>query len=298
MIGTRISAGDRNMGLFTRISGVLRANINELIARAEDPEKMLNTAIEEMQKQLIEAKSRVAMAIADEKRLMKKLDLETEKGEDWEKKAMSAVRASRDDLAVEALGRKKQHESAAKMYRDQLDSQRLAVDELKRALTALTAKLDETKRKRTILMARAKRAEAQRHVASTLHAANETSAAERLERLEARVERAEAEAEATWEVAALTDGVSADQDLADEIALLGAGEDDDLAALKAKMHEQGMLEAGTETPKALGSGADFRDVDDLPDDDEEEELAASLPTLNDDEDDDLPTEDVAAASKS
>lgn len=278
-------SGRENMGLFSRISDLLRANINEIITKAEDPEKMLNTAIEEMQKQLIEAKSRVAMAIADEKRMLKKCELDRERAADWEKKAMSAVRARRDDLAVEALSRKKEHEAAGRMYEDQLRSQRGAVDELKRALTSLTAKLEETKRKRTILMARAKRAEAQRHIATTLHAANETSAAERLERLEARVERAEAEAEATWEVAALTDG-SPDRDLSDEIALLGAPDlDDDLLALKDRMREQGMLNTGSEAARALPAG-DLPQVNDEPEDDEEA-LAQSLPPVDEETSGDL-----------
>lgn len=262
------------MGLLSRIGDVLRANINEIISKAEDPEKMLNAAIEEMQKQLIEAKSRVAMAIADEKRLLKKYELEREKSDEWEKKAMSAVRASRDDLAVEALAKKKEHSAAAQLFDDQLGSQKAAVDELKRALSALTSKLEDTKRKRTILMARAKRAEAQRHIASTLHAANETSAAERLERLEARVERAEAEAEATWEVAALTDGLDRD-----EFALLEAPSDnEELQALKARMKEQGLLGAGG-GQKALPAPAAAADEDD------DDDLAASLPPVEADDDD-------------
>ncbi len=212
-----------DMGLFQRISDLLRSNINDLISRAEDPEKLLNAAIEEMQKQIIEAKSRVAMSIADEKRLQKHHEAQLAKSTDWEKKAMSAVRAARDDLAVEALAKKKEHSKAAMQFEEQLDSQRAAVDELKKALTELTSKLDETKRKRQILLARAKRAEAQRHVAATLAAAGESSAFERLEKLEAKIERAEAEAEATWEVASLSSG-SHDRDLSEEIRLLDAGD--------------------------------------------------------------------------
>ena len=243
------------MGLFQRISDLLRSNINDLISKAEDPEKLLNAAIEEMQKQIIEAKSRVAMSIADEKRLQKQYDSQMAKATDWEKKAMSAVRAGRDDLAVEALAKKKEHQRAAQTFEEQLASQKAAVDELKRALTELTSKLDDTKRKRQILLARAKRAEAQKHVAATLAAAGESSAHERLERLEARIERAEAEAEATWEVASLSSG-SHDQDLADEIRMLGSGVDmdDDLAELKGKMRDMGMLESGER--KALPSGED------------------------------------------
>lgn len=280
------------MGLFSRLSGVLRANINEIISKAEDPEKMLNTAIEEMQKQLIEAKSRVAMAIADEKRLLKKFELDRERATEWEKKAMSAIRAKRDDLAVEALARKKEHQAAGRVYEEQLGSQRAAVDDLKRALYTLTSKLEETKRKRTILMARAKRAEAQRHIATTLHAASDSSATDRLERLEARVERAEAEAEANWEVAAITEG-DLDRGLSDEIALLEAPAlDDDLLALKDRMRDEGMLGTGSEVPMALPAGdtdpgSDITSAQAIEQDDDLDALASSLPPLEDEPSDDL-----------
>lgn len=256
------------MGLFQRISDLLRSNINDLISKAEDPEKLLNAAIEEMQKQIIEAKSRVAMSIADEKRLQKQFESQSAKAADWEKKAMSAVKAGRDDLAVEALAKKKEHARAAAQFEDQLRSQKAAVDELKKALTELTSKLDETKRKRQLLLARAKRAEAQKHVAATLTAAGESSAHERLERLEARVELAEAEAEATWEVASLSSG-SADQDLAEEIGMLGTGVeiDDDLMELKSKMHSMGMLETGE--VKALPPGESDFDAEEASDADRE-----------------------------
>lgn len=254
------------MGLFQRISDLLRSNINDLISKAEDPEKMLNAAIQEMQKQIIEAKSRVAMSIADEKRLSKQHERHQLKAEDWEKKAMAAVRAGRDDLAVEALARKKENLAAAAQFEDQLAGQREAVQALNSALGELTAKLQETKRKRTLLLARAKRAEAQRHIASTLSAVSENSASERLERLEARVERAEAEAEATWEIAAYANG-SQDRDLATEIDMLESGPlSDDLAALKEKMSDMGMLESGDRPAGALMSGElDDDDDDDLSD---------------------------------
>jgi phage shock protein A len=238
------------MGLFQRIGDILRSNINDLIARAEDPERMLNAAIEDMKRQVAEAKSRVASSIADQSRLVTQRDREQKKADSWEEKAMTAVKAGRDDLAVEALAKKREHQSAADMYEDQLETQRIAVDELKRALGELVTKLEETKRKRNLLVARAKRAEAQRHLAVTLSAAHESSASERLERLEARIEREEAEAEATWEVAALSPG-GYDNDLSEEIAQLGAGSpEDDLATLKEKMRQ---MSAG-EDKKALPSG--------------------------------------------
>lgn len=240
------------MGLLRRISDILKSNISDLVARAEDPEKLLNSAIEDMQRQLIEAKSRVAVSIADEKRLQKQLEATQAKSTDWEKKAMAAVRAGRDDLAMEALAKKKEHDSSALQFEQQLVGQRAAVEELKKALSALTAKIDETKRKRSLLVARAKRAEAQRHIAETLSITSDRSALDKIARMEEKVESIEADAEARWEIAAMSS--SHDRELEEQIKLLEAhAVDDDLAALKDKMRDMGMLAAGG-AKAALPSG--------------------------------------------
>lgn len=223
------------MNFFQRIANVLKANLNDLVSRAEDPEKVLNQAVEDMKKQLHEAKSRVAIAIADEKRLLQQKSGETARAEDWEKKAMAAVRAGRDDLAVQALAKKKEHEAAALQFEHQHGEQLAAVDELKRALTGLTAKIDEANRKRAVLVARVKRAEAQKAIAETLSVAGDRSALSTFDRMAEKVDRIEAEAGARMEVAALTSGTHDDQ-LAEKIRLLDASPvDDELAALKQKM---------------------------------------------------------------
>lgn len=258
-MGSRL--GRTDMGLLSRISDLLRSNINDLISRAEDPEKLLNAAIDDMQKQLVEAKSRVAMSIADEKRLEKQHKQESAKAEEWENKAMTAVRAGRDDLAVEALARKKEHRSAADQFQEQLRGQRTAVDELKRALTDLTGKLEDTRRRKTLLLARAKRAEAQRQLAATMNDKSHASAAERLERLESMVEREEARAEASWEFSAIGPG-SYESDLAKEIDALGPGGDnEDLDALKEKVRA---LDAGAESKKLPESTEDSSSESDTP----------------------------------
>src|SRR5215471_1649074 len=99
------------MGLFDRLSTLLRSNINDLISRAEDPEKMLNQIIVDMRSQLAKAKQQVATAIADEKRLRDQADAEFKQGSDWEAKAMLAIKESRDDLAKQALMRQSEHNS-------------------------------------------------------------------------------------------------------------------------------------------------------------------------------------------
>jgi len=100
------------MGIFDRLSSLLRSNINDLISRAEDPEKMLNQILVDMRGQLAKAKQQVATAIADEKRLRDQADAEFRQVHDWEQKAMLAVKENRDDLAKQALMRQGEHLSA------------------------------------------------------------------------------------------------------------------------------------------------------------------------------------------
>ena len=96
------------MGIFSRLGTLIKSNINDLITKAEDPEKMLSQVLLEMQQQLVEAKKQVAVSIADEKRIQKQAEAETEKSKEWERKAMMAVRAGDDALAKEALRRASQ----------------------------------------------------------------------------------------------------------------------------------------------------------------------------------------------
>src|SRR5437762_14197937 len=91
------------MGLFDRLSTLLRSNINDLISRAEDPEKMLTQILVDMRSQLVKAKQQVATAIADEKRLRDQADAEYRQAQDWEQKAILAEKEGRDDLANQAV---------------------------------------------------------------------------------------------------------------------------------------------------------------------------------------------------
>src|SRR3978361_1358752 len=91
------------MGIFSRLGTLIKSNINDLITKAEDPEKMLTQVLMEMQQQLVEAKKAVAVAIADEKKLQKQYTAEADKSKEWERKAMVAVRAGGANLARPAL---------------------------------------------------------------------------------------------------------------------------------------------------------------------------------------------------
>ena len=221
------------MGIFGRIGTLLKANINDLVSKAEDPERILNQLILDMKEQLIEAKKQVAVAIADEKRLKKQLENELHMSREWEKKAMMAVRAGRDDLAKEALTRKQEHDNLTAEYKAHWEAQKAASDKLRDSLRQLNAKIEEAKRRKNLLIARQKRAEAQKTIQETMSGLNDTSAFDTFERMAGKIDQIEAEAEASAELA---EGITGDQ-LASQFDDLEAdhGGDEALAALKAKM---------------------------------------------------------------
>jgi phage shock protein A len=221
------------MGLFSRLGTLIRSNINELINKAEDPEKMLNQVLVDMKAQLVEAKKQVAVAIADEKRIKKQYEQEAAKAAEWERKAMLAVKAGDDNLARAALARKQEHDEVAETLKQQWEAQKQSVEQLKGALRGLDNKIEEAKRKRNILVSRQKRAEAQRTINETLSNINSTSAFDTFERMSDRVTQIEAEAEATAEIG----GALPEATLESQFKALEAssGVDDDLAALKSKM---------------------------------------------------------------
>jgi phage shock protein A len=241
------------MGIFSRLGTLIKSNINDLITKAEDPEKMLTQVLLEMQQQLVEAKKAVAVAIADEKKLQKQYTAEADKSKEWERKAMVAVRAGDDNLARQALARKQEHETIATQFQQQWLAQKQAVEKLKDALRLLNNKIEEAKRKKNILIARKKRAEAQQQIANTMQGLGDTSAFDTFDRMAERIQLMEAEAEAGAELAGELSGDTLESKFLQLEQAGGANEDDALSELKAKM---GMLEAPKgDNAKQLGAGA-------------------------------------------
>jgi phage shock protein A len=222
------------MGIFSRLGTLIKSNLNELISKAEDPQKMLNQIVLDMQNQLVEAKKQVAVSIADEKRLKKQLDEQGELSKEWERKAMMAVRGGDDVLAKEALRRKQEHDTQVLEFGKQWDLQKQAVDKLKDQLRTLNDKIEEAKRKKNILIARQKRAEAQKAIQDTMRGLSDTNAFDSFDRMSQRVDQIEAEAEASTELG----NELAGDTLAQKFKALestGAGADAALEELKAKM---------------------------------------------------------------
>jgi len=221
------------MGFLSRLARLIKSNINDLINKSEDPEKMLNQVIVDMNQQLIEAKKQVAVAIADEKRLRKQLEGEVGASADWEKKAMLAVRSGDDELAKEALLRKKEHDAIAMQYQQQWERQKALTDQLKTALKALSDKIGEAQRKKNVLIARKRRAEAMKSIQETMSGLSESSAFETFDRMAEQIDQMEAEAEAGAAVAEQYTGDLLKRRFSELEA--SAGADLELEALKRKM---------------------------------------------------------------
>ncbi len=253
------------MGIFDRLSTLIRSNLNDLISRAENPEKMLNQLIADMKGQLAKAKQQVASAIADEKKLQADAEAMRKQAEDWERRAMLAVQEGRDDLAKQALLRYNESMQGAQQLHETWVKHKAETENLKASLRGLNDKIEEAKRKKNILIARARRAEAQQRIQETMSGMSDKSAFESFERMTEKIEQQERKAIAAAE---LQNEFEGDQLLQQFQALEYKGApDQQLLELKAKM---GMLGAGSGGPaKQLGKGAGETVEAELVDDDDE-----------------------------
>ena len=194
------------MGLLERVSTLIRANLNDLIDRAEDPEKMIKQVILDMENQYLQVKTQVAVSIADQHMLEKKQHEQEDVARDWMRKAEIAVDKGQDDLARAALDRYQTGHRLAASFQEQVNDQKAQVETLKTALMKLEQKLDEAKSKREVLLARQRRSIALDRAAKAQVAVGDGSKSATFERLRERVNRTEATA--TAEVDLLTDDVA------------------------------------------------------------------------------------------
>jgi phage shock protein A len=240
------------MGIFDRLSTMLRSNINDLISRAENPEKMLNQLILDMKSQLAKAKQEVAGAIADEKKLQADAEAMRKQAEDWERRAMLAVQEGRDDLAKQALMRYNEHLQGGQQLHETWVKHKAETESLKGSLRQLNDKIEEAKRKKNILVARARRAEAQQRIQETMSGMSDKSAFESFERMTEKIEASERKAIAAAE---LQEEFTGDTLMRQFEALEYKGSaDQQLLELKAKM---GLLGAGgAGGTRQLGKGGE------------------------------------------
>lgn len=217
--------------VFDRISNIIRANINDMLDSAEDPEAMLNQIIRDMNDALRQADSDIADQIAQQKMLEGDLDAANRNRAAWESKAERAVEKSRDDLAREALLRVNDYAEQVSIYEKQLEGQKSVVTELKSKRDLLKSKYEQAVRNRDNLVARARAAQAKSKITNVSKKANTADYASELERMERKIRQQEARADADEQVA------ESKTSLEEEFEQLGADDkiNDQLAALKAKM---------------------------------------------------------------
>ena len=191
------------MALLERVGTLIRANLNDLVDKAEDPDKMIKQVILDMENQYLQVKTQVAVSIADQHMLEKKLKENEDLAKDWMRKAERAVEKSEDDLARAALDRYHTSQRLAQSYSEQVDDQKAQVQSLKNALQKLEQKLDEAKSKRDVLLARHRRSVALGKAARAQTAIGDHSKSATFDRMKDRVHHAEAVA--TAEVELMTD---------------------------------------------------------------------------------------------
>jgi phage shock protein A len=240
------------MGIFDRIATLFKSNINDLISSAENPEKMLDQIVVDMRNQLAKAKQQVAAAIADEKRLKDQAQAEYKAAADWEAKAMLAIKEGRDDLAKQALVRNNEHLTHANQLETTWQAHSAETEKLKNQLRDLNDKIEEAKRKKNLLLARQRRAQASQRIAETMSGMSEKSAFEAFARMEEKIDQNERMIKASTEIDEEFSGDRLAGDFKQLEKIAGsASADQQLTALKEKM---GLLPPGASKPKAIGAG--------------------------------------------
>ena len=205
------------MGLLDRLSRLLRANLNAFVSDAEDPIKILDQSVADMQEDLIKLRQAVAIAIASQKRLENQANQAREQIQNWLSRAELALKKGEDDLAREALSRKKTFQETFESLTNQFQSQNGQVEKLKKSLLLLERKIAEARTKKDMLKARAQAAKAQQKIQSAVGDLGGKSAMAAFERMEDKVEALEASGQAALELAG--------EDLESKFAALEGGDD-------------------------------------------------------------------------
>ena len=189
------------MGILLRLFNLFRANANDMLDKAEDPEKMLQQTLSDFEVQKRKAKQQMTEALALQKRFERDTEKEYKEAEKWEQKAILAVQNEKDHLAKEALIRKKEHTFRAADFEKQLEMHRSNAEALRNSYQTMEDKIDEIKRKKGLLSVKQKQAEAQEQIFLTMEGLGDTSGAmETIARVEEKVENMQARAEAYQEI--------------------------------------------------------------------------------------------------
>jgi len=213
------------MPLLERVSALIRANLNDLIDRAEDPHKMLKQVILDMQNQMLQVKTQVAMSIADEHLLRKKQLENEEKHSEWMRKAELAVDKKDEELARAALERAVGFRNLAENYKEEIEHQKVQVENLRVAMRKLDHKLTEAQAKSELLIAKHRRSRALTKASQARMAAHDESKMGTFDRMKNKIQTDEAFGQAMAEVA--------NENLEEKLASLG--KEDEITKLLADL---------------------------------------------------------------
>ena len=198
------------MSIFTRLGDLLKANVNDLIDKAEDPEKMVKQIIIDMDKELVKSTQALGKAMASERQIEKQLNDAKAKSDDWAAKAKVALNAGDQDLARKAVEEKlKVDENVAKfqqMY-DTISAQTAAI---KSQVEELKAKLEEAKNRQAMLIARSQMADTQKDLAQSLGGIGASNAFAKMDKMEEKINRKEAEAQAFSDISGVSSSSASD----------------------------------------------------------------------------------------
>lgn len=216
------------MGFFDRIWRVIRANLNALVSKAEDPEKILEQVVLDMQDDLIQLRQAVAQAIATQKRTERQYSQAQTTADEWYQRAQLALQKGADELAREALVRRKSYDETATAMKAQLTQQAGVVDQLKQNMKKLESKISEAKSKKDLYIARARSAKATQQINDMMGNVGTGSAMQAFDRMEEKVLQLEAQSEAITELSM--------DDLEQRFEKLGQADDIDaeLEAMKSQ----------------------------------------------------------------
>lgn len=219
------------MGIFTRFTDIVNSNINALLDKAEDPEKMVRLIIQEMEDTLVEVRSASAKTLASKKEITAQISKYKSDAADWEAKAELALSKDRDDLARAALQEKKKSAEAADALNKELDVVDEQISKLQEEIGQLQEKLADAKARQKTIIMRQKTASSRLEVKRTLDSSKVDAAMGRFEQYERKIDDLESQVEA-YDLGKKT--------LHDEFAELESDDkiDEELAKLKAKMNNK------------------------------------------------------------
>ncbi len=222
------------MAIFSRLTDLLKANINDLIDRAEDPEKMVKQIIIDMEEQLQNAVQGLGSVMASEREMLKKLKEAQSESELWKGRAKDALKSDNEELAKKAIDKKLTADTSVKQYQKMYDNISSQTEILREQVDLLKKKLNEARARQTMLIARDKVAEARKEVISAVGDLDSSGAFAKMDKMEKKIAEKEAQADAAFDISGMDDE---EDDEFEEMENEKAA-DDELARLKEELSKE------------------------------------------------------------